>query len=125
MQSYPYYANEERRSRIFANIPFVKPGLNSHEVRKLLGEPDEINDTYSSQKHRPQKIGFSYVYVVQRLKSSGSVEAMQEKLARVHFNMDRFVVRVDLIGFTSRPRQPYPGNQAEPESNDTVDFDRD
>ena len=98
MQSHPYYAREERRSRILANLPLVKPELESQDVRKLLGEPDEINDTYEPQKHRPAKIGFSYVYVIQRLRPTGSMESMQEKFVRVHFDVAERVVRVDLVG---------------------------
>lgn len=71
---YPHYAPPERRGAITAGADELYVGMNSGEVKGILGDPDEINDTYRPEdkaNKNAQPIGYSYVYLIQRLRDKG------------------------------------------------------
>jgi hypothetical protein len=98
---YPYLAPVERQQQILNGYQRVHLGMSKKDVMAVLGAPDEKNATYEAKISNPRQVGFSYVYIVQRLKASGSVDAMQEKLVRVHFDEAGSVIRVIPVGIVS------------------------
>jgi hypothetical protein len=92
--NYPYYATAERRAVILDKASRVNEGQLAAEVEKILGRPDEINDTFRQVKGT-QKTGYSYVYLVQRLRERGSEQEKDEKLIRIRFGLDDRVRRID------------------------------
>lgn len=98
-RSYPYRAGAERQSLLLSNWPKVDVDMTASEVRALLGEPDEVNPTYNSiHAKSAKKIGYSFVYLLQRLQKNGSVLEKNEKLIRVHFGLNDKVTRVIPVG---------------------------
>jgi len=92
---YPYFADKSRVEKFEQNIKEVIVGSKEKKVRRLLGNPDEINPTYDTDNWN-KKVGFSYVYFKQKLKKEGSVKEKGEKLIRVHFNLHSEVSRIDI-----------------------------
>jgi hypothetical protein len=100
--TYPYYAPQERRDTIENGCEELRHGMYPNEVKGLLGDPDEINDTYRPEDKlakNPKPVGYSYVYLIQRLQEKGSAEEKDEILLRLHFDSEDKLVRIDRIGF--------------------------
>lgn len=95
---YPYIASPERQQQILDGYPQLHPGMFEKEVVGILGAPDERHPTYEAKMSNSRQVGFSYVYLIQRLQESGSVDSMQEKLVRVHFDRAGLLVRVVPVG---------------------------
>lgn len=95
---HPYVASQKRQNQIVGAYRQVRVGMSEKDVIALLGEPDEKNATYEAKIINPRQIGLSYVYVVQRLKECGSVDAMQEEVVRIQFDDLGLVVRVIPVG---------------------------
>lgn len=91
---YPYYASKERQERINNGYLLVREGMGVKDVEYLIGTPDEINDVFD-KNNWDKKIGFSYVYLLERIVPQGSVNEKKEKLVRVMFDVDNKVIRVD------------------------------
>ncbi len=97
--TYPYVAPTERTAAILDGLPKVHAGMSGAEVRSLLGAPDEVNPTYNSiHVKAAKKIGYSFVYVIQRKQEAGSVVEKDEKLVRVHFGLDDRVAKIISVG---------------------------
>lgn len=69
--------------------------MNVENVKEILGEPDEVRGLYEPNKTARNPIGFTYWYLIQRLKESGSQAEKDEKLVRVFFGLNGKVNRVD------------------------------
>lgn len=93
--AYPYYASPEREKTILTGYQNVKVGMSVGEVKKLLGEPDETHDLYEPNIKSGKKIGFTYWYLIQRIRNSGSQRERNEKLVRVSFGLDGKTTRID------------------------------
>ena len=91
---YPYYASKERQERINKGYLLVQEGMGVEDVEYLIGAPDEINDVFD-KNNWDKKIGFSYVYLLERIVPHGSVNEKKEKLVRVMFDVENKVIRVD------------------------------
>lgn len=91
---YPYYVSQEREDRISKGYSLIDEGMNIEEVEKLVGVPDEVNDIFDKNNWN-KKIGFSYVYLLQRIVPEGSVSEKKEKLVRVMFDLNGRVIKVD------------------------------
>lgn len=98
---YPYHASPEKEKNIIENAKKVLNGMSSENVKKVLGEPDEINQTYSTPEEMRSKSpsGFSYIYLIQRMKELGTISQRNERLLRVYFDKDGRVSRTERIGF--------------------------
>jgi hypothetical protein len=99
---YPYYAPQVRRDTIENGCDELRTGMYAADVRGILGEPDEINDTYRPEDKlakNPKPIGYSYVYLIQRLCEKGSVDEKDEKLLRIFFDVEDKLIKVDRVGF--------------------------
>lgn len=92
---YPYHATPERRLAIVEGYKKIVLGMNTEEVEAIIGKPDEIRSLYEPMIKAPEQIGFTYWYIIQRIKESGSVSEKDEKLVRVSFDLDGTVIRVD------------------------------
>jgi hypothetical protein len=93
---YPYYASPERKRNIVDGYQKIKTGIDANEVKRILGEPDEELDLYDPRNIKVgRKVGFTYWYLIQRVKDSGSQIEKDEKLVRVSFNLDGKVTHVD------------------------------
>ncbi|MCP4228922.1 MAG: hypothetical protein GY771_02080 [bacterium] len=99
---YPYYAPQERRDTIENGCGELRLGMYADELKGTLGEPDEINDTYRPEDKvakSPKPIGYSYVYLIQRLQAKGSAAEKDEILLRLHFDPEDKLTRIDRAGF--------------------------
>ena len=92
---YPYFATPERVESIEVGYKKIKIGMDINEVKVILGEPDEIKDLYEPKIKKAKKIGFTYWYLIQRIKSVGSQNERNEKLVRVSFDLNGEVIGVD------------------------------
>lgn len=96
---YPYYASPERSLLITTNYTEIKTGDSIDKVLKKLPSPDEVHDLYEPKVFRPNIIGKTYWYIIQRKAESGSVNEKDEKLVRVSFNLQEIVTKIDHWGF--------------------------
>ncbi len=99
---YPYYASQERRDTIENGCGELRTGMYSDEVKGILGEPDEVNDTLRPEdilNKNAEPVGYSYVYLIQRLCETGSVDERDEILLRLHFDLENKLTRIDGVGF--------------------------
>jgi hypothetical protein len=99
---YPYYAPQERRDTIENGCGELRIGMYADEVKGILGEPDEIDDVLHPSdilNKNAEPIGYSYVYLIQRLCDKGSVDEKDEKLLRLHFDLEDKLIRVFRVGF--------------------------
>ena len=94
-REYPYHAPPERRAAIIEGTKRIQVGMSATEVLRIMGCPDEINDTYEPRIKAARKIGHSYVYLLQRLRENGSENDKDEKLIRLHFGLDDRLKRID------------------------------
>ena len=94
--SYPYRASDERIHRIDSGAKKILLGTPEEDVIKKLGDPDEINFTLDKNNWR-KKIGYSFVYLKQRNQEYGSLIKKNEKLVRIHFDLEGRVKRVDFV----------------------------
>ncbi len=85
IMKYPYLADAQKEERILSNGNFLKQGMGKEKVIKLLGQPDEINNSYDRFR-LAEKIGESFVYILRRDSSSGSLSEKNEKLIRIYFD---------------------------------------
>ena len=94
---YPYYASPERKQAILGSYQKIQVGMDVNDVKKILGEPDEILPLYDPRDIKVgRKIGTTYWYLIQRVKGSGSsVIDRDEKLVRVSFDLNEKVTHVD------------------------------
>ncbi|MDH5258343.1 MAG: hypothetical protein OEX07_10045 [Gammaproteobacteria bacterium] len=92
---YPYFASPERAKSIQEGYKIIKIGMELNEVKEILGEPDEIQDLYEPKIKKPKKIGFTYWYIIQRTKRTGSQNKKNETLVRISFGLSGQVVKVD------------------------------
>ncbi|NOT89688.1 MAG: hypothetical protein HOP03_16130 [Lysobacter sp.] len=96
--AYPHVAAPERAATIRAGYVRIKPGMSSAEVRNLMGEPDEIRPLYAPMAKKPDAIGQTCWYVLQRLAEHGSQNERQESAVRVSFDLQGVVTAVDAWG---------------------------
>ena len=92
---YPYHASPEREQAILEGSGKVKSGMSVEEVKKILGEPDEVRDLHEPNIKSGKTIGFTYWYLIQRPKEPGSQVEKNEKLVRISFDSNGKVSRVD------------------------------
>ena len=93
---YPYYASQERKQIILDGYQKIKTGMDTNEVKRLLGQPDEVLDLYDPRNIKAgRKVGFTYWYLMQRARASCSQIEKDEKLVRVSFDLNSKVTHVD------------------------------
>ena len=100
--SYPYVASPERQKFIIDNYKTIKINQTEQEVKQLLGTPEEIFPLYEPKVKHPKKIGFTFWYILQRLKENGSQNEKAEKLVRISFNLEGKVIAIDQWGFENK-----------------------
>ena len=91
---YPYIASSEKKMRIEKGRKEVLVGMTIEQVKKKIGDPDEIHNLYDKKKSK-KRVGYTYWFILQRKVESGSVNEKQEKLVRISFNLDGIVTKVD------------------------------
>ena len=69
--------------------------MDAKQVQRMMGHPDEINGTYEPRIKAARKKGYSYVYLLQRLRETGSANEKDEKLIRLHFRFDDRLSSID------------------------------
>ena len=92
---YPYFATPERAQLIEIGYKKIKLGMEINDIKDILGEPDEIKDLYEPRIKTGKIIGFTYWYLIQRMKNIGSQNERNEKLVRISFNLNGEVTGVD------------------------------
>jgi len=94
--SYPYHVAPERSAAIIKSANQLQLGMTAKQVETLLGAPDERNNTFDHiKKSQTHKIGYSFVYLLQRMRADGSAAQKDEKLLRLHFGLDNQLKRID------------------------------
>jgi hypothetical protein len=93
--AYPFFASPERALAIRTNFGRIIAGMSPTDVVSVLGEPDEVRMAYEPKIKRPKVVGYTYWYVIRRLRRHGSFNEQQEALVRVTFGLDDHVVKVD------------------------------
>jgi len=96
---YPYFASTERASQIRNQFVKIKEGMSPTEVKEIMGDPDEIRDSFKSIKKSSPKTGYTYWYLIQRKVEHGSVLERDEKLVRISFNLNDRVTYINHWGF--------------------------
>jgi hypothetical protein len=96
--AYPFFASPERALSIRTNFGRISAGMSRSDVASLLGEPDEVRIAYEPTIKRAKIVGYTYWYVIRRLRRDGSVVEKQEALVRVLFGLDDRVAKVDAWG---------------------------
>ena len=96
--SYPYIASAERTAHILKNWRNIKVKMTANEVVKILGEPDEKGPFYEPKIKNAKVIGEIYLFLIQRLKATGSQIEKNEKLVRISFDLDNLVTAIDHWG---------------------------
>ncbi|MDH5218269.1 MAG: DUF3862 domain-containing protein [Gammaproteobacteria bacterium] len=92
---HPYFASPERVKTIQEGYKKIKTGMDINQVKEILGEPDEIKDLYEPKIKTSKIVGFTYWYLIQRIKSTGGQNERNEKLVRISFELNGAVIRVD------------------------------
>lgn len=102
--NYPYYATEQRKAVIVEGVKRLFVGMPRAEAVKIMGEPDEITQTYQTldAMQKGQSFGYTYVYLIQRKSALGSIVDRQEKLYKLHFNLNDVLLRVEGEGIQGR-----------------------
>ena len=95
--SYPFVATPEHAAAIRSAYRDVRTGMSPSEVVSILGEPDEIRPLLRGIK-TGKPIGFSYWYVLRRMRATGSQIEKDESLVRVLFDLESRVNRIDAWG---------------------------
>jgi hypothetical protein len=96
--TYPFFASPERANAIRTTFRRIVAGMSPSEVVSVLGEPDEVRTTYEPKIKNPKLVGYTYWYVIRRLRRDGSFNEKQESLVRVFFGLDDRVAKVDAWG---------------------------
>jgi hypothetical protein len=104
IKAYPYYASEQRTAQIKSSYKQIQKGMTTEQVKKLLGEPDEIRPAYEPEIWNPNQIGYTHWYLIQRKTDTGSQNDRDEKLVRIFYDFKWSVVKVDHWGFDERKR---------------------
>lgn len=97
--NYPYIASSDRATLIKNGYNKIKEGDTKSSVLNILNEPDEIHELYEPIKYKPNVIGITYWYIVQRITNSGSENDKNEILVRVTFGLNEKVTKIDRMGF--------------------------
>jgi uncharacterized protein YuzE len=92
---YPYYATAERAKTIESGYTKIKEGLSARAVVSIMGKPDEIHELNEPKIKNGKIIGFTYWYLIQRIKANSSQIEKNEKLVRVSFDLNGKVTGVD------------------------------
>ena len=108
--SYPYFASVHRKKEILDGVKRLHVGMHVNQVRKIMGVPDEINDTFRFIKNG-KEIGFSYQYLLQKKEEYGSVIERDEKLIKLMFGND------------SKLQKIYDWSES-PKTADTIDISK-
>jgi|HubBroStandDraft_4_1064222.scaffolds.fasta_scaffold184105_2 hypothetical protein len=96
--TYPFFTSPERALAIRSSFGRIVAGMSPSQVASVLGEPDEVRTAYEPKIKRAKVVGYTYWYVIRRLRRDGSVVEKQEALVRVFFGLDDHVVKVDAWG---------------------------
>jgi len=102
--SYPYFATKERSDQIRNNYESIQLGMTPEQVKVLLGEPDETQPLFEPNIKNAKQVGNTHWFLIQRKTDKGSVNAKDEKLVRISYDLNGKVTRVDHWGFDERKR---------------------
>ena len=96
---YPYVASPARANKIKSEYKKVMVGMDAKEVIGILGQPDETHPLYEPKIYKPNQIGFTHLYLIQRMKENGSVDEKKEILVRVSYDLQWQVKALHHWGF--------------------------
>ena len=91
LTDYPYVAAKERATFITTNYKKIEKNMRVDEVKKILGEPDEIRALYEPIKKNPKIIGYTYWYIIYRKDNNNTKD---ESLVRISFNLAKKVINI-------------------------------
>jgi hypothetical protein len=96
----PYKASPERRNEIMSGFVKLVPGMPKAEAVKIMGEPDEVNKIYKSMSdmEKGYASGETYTYLLGRKRKLGFFIERQEKLVKLHFNLNGILTNIDKQG---------------------------
>ena len=73
--------------------------MTLQQVKRILGDPDEIRPLYELEIYKPKQIGYTHWYLIQRKIVKGSQNERDEKLVRVSYDLNWTVTHIDHWGF--------------------------
>lgn len=91
LTDYPYVAPKERATFITTNYKKIEKNMRVDEVKKILGEPDEIRALYEPIKKDPKIIGYTYWYIIYRKDNNNTKD---ESLVRISFDLTQKVIDI-------------------------------
>lgn len=91
LTDYPYVASKERATFITTNYKKIEKNMRVDEVKKILGEPDEIRALYEPIKKNPKIIGHTYWYIIYRKDNNNTKD---ESLVRISFDLTQKVIDI-------------------------------
>ncbi len=91
LTDYSYVAAKERATFITTNYKKIEKNMRVDEVKKILGEPDEIRALYEPIKKNPKIIGYTYWYIIYRKDNNSTKD---ESLVRISFNLAKKVIDI-------------------------------
>ena len=100
--SYPYISSTERKKFITENYEKIQINQTEQEVKQILGTPDDILPLYEPKIKKPKKNGFTFWYILQRLKKNGSQNERAEKIVRISFDLKGKVIAIDQWGLKTQ-----------------------
>ncbi len=91
LTDYPYVASKERVASITTNYKKIEKNMRVDEVKKILGEPDEIRELYEPIKKNGKLIGYTYWYIIYRKDNNNTKD---ESLVRISFDLTKKVIDI-------------------------------
>ena len=91
---YPYVASARRKKEILEGVRKIHLKMHVDQVKKIMGEPDEMRDNFRNIKGKGKRIGFRYLYFLQKKKKYGSVIERDEKLIWLEFGNDEKLQKI-------------------------------
>jgi len=96
--TYPYHADAQRSGKIRYGAAKLFPGIPQEEVIKLMGEPDEKNVFSTDLGGKTE--GYVWVYLIERVKPTGSFVERKEKSIRLRFGLNKKLTDIDYLGMS-------------------------
>lgn len=101
--TYPYFAPEEKVEKLASGYKSLKVGMPKKEVVSILGNPDDIQPTWSRNIFSSKRLGEEYVYLIKKSTPHPTGDKEKESGVTVHFNSSGNLVYATWYGIDSPP----------------------
>ncbi|UDQ97167.1 hypothetical protein AAEX28_08975 [Lentisphaerota bacterium WC36G] len=94
----PYKASAERFQQIINAQRVLRVNDTEERVLKIAGEPDEVRNISTSLDSTGERVGYAFIYLIQRQSEHGSIIQRGEKNLKIIFNNNNIVTRIESNG---------------------------